>query len=285
MIYSFTLDTLDLAGPNVRNYLLNQPLEGLDMPDLRVNNSDRPGEDGQILSSALYGGRMITISGSIPKNTCDNFELARKALIQACSISRDSNRYPTLKRISFTTDAGHSYFCLGQVTRMKLPIEGITDFQINIVVPDPMIFGATALTTGQISRSSGGGVIYPVTYPAIYSSTVGGSLTAVNNGTAYTWPTITLRGPLTNPSLYHQQSGTIFTINYAISAGSAITIDMKNKTVLLDGQVSVNLYVDRSAGSDWFSLSPGTNIITFSTGSTGDAGTAEVTYYDAYIGV
>lgn len=285
MISTLSLDSLDLVGPEVTDYIVHSGLEGLDMPDMRINNFDRPGEDGQFVSSALYSGRMLSISGSVKNTTCDQFEAARQSLIQACAISRDNNRYPILKRIEFTTKAGNSYFCEGQVTRVKLPVETITDFLINIVAPDPMIFGSSVVTSGQISRPSGGGVVYPVVYPAVYTSSTGGSAAVVNNGSASSWPTITLRGPLTNPVIYHQESGTLFALNYVLASGSTIVIDMKNKTVILDGSVSLLSSVDRTSGSDWFELLPGSNVLIFSTGSTGDAGTLEVRFFNAYIGV
>lgn len=284
MINSLTLDSLALVGPTVTDYLVNVPLEGLEAPDMRVHNFDRPGEDGQIVSSALYSGRLLTISGTVKNIGCDQYEAARAALITACAIRRDSNRYPVLKRIEFTTDAGLSYFCNGQVNRVKLPVSTIADFQINIVVPDPMIFGA-AVSSGAITRAAGGGVIYPVIYPAIYSATTGGSATVSNAGSADAWPIITLKGSLSNPALYHAQTNTLFILNYVLSSTDTVVIDMQNKTVVLNDAVSLRNAVDRSAGSDWFALVPGSNVITFSTGSTSDEGTLKVDFFNAYIGV
>jgi hypothetical protein len=66
---------------------------------------------------------------------------------------------------------------------------------------------------------------------------------------------------VTNPGVEHIESGSTLRFNIIINRGSFLDIDLRNKTVVLDGSASRRFTLDPS--SRWFSLQPGNNNIRF----------------------
>lgn len=279
------LDTLALRG-TLAPYFVLQSMDGLEAPAFRVSQYDNPGESGVTVGSEFYSGRSITLIGEIAAPDVTTYASLRAALATACRIRKDSNSFPQAVTLQFTTMDGVSYYVNGYVTSFKNPfgLPTYSAFMIVFLVTDPMIYLAASSTSGLVSRPVGGGVIFPVTFPAIFSGGTGGTTSLSNAGNADTYPIIYLRGPLTNPSISNLTSGVVFQLNYTTTnVTDVITIDMKKKTVMLNGTTSLLAY--KASGSDWFSLASGNNNIAFSTGASGDTGTMEVTFNSAYLGV
>ena len=124
------------------------------------------------------------------------------------------------------------------------------------------------------------------TYNRVYNLTYGGgsnttTSTVLNAGWATTYPTITLVGPIKNPTLGNVTQGNYITISGTFATSDTIVIDLDNKLVTLNGASARNLV---TGGSNWFSAPPGSNQF-YMTGSNTLAGTtsAAVTWRNAYI--
>lgn len=266
------------------DYWLETPLEGLDMPAVRLNVYDKPGEDGAVVSSAFYGGRPLILRGKVKGNGPSAFETNRIALTAACAQQKDSNGYPITTRITFTTLAGITYFVDVNFQKVLMNYDNINsaNFLIEAIVPNPYIFGNIANAT-TIARAIGGGMVLPFILPVILAASSGGSANVVNSGSATAFPVLVLTGPLTNPYINNATVGKSMQLNYTIDSVSVVRIDMLNKTIMLNGSTSI-LSV-KTVDSEWWGLTPGTNAISFNTSSSADTGNLEIDYYSAYLGV
>lgn len=91
-----------------------------------------------------------------------------------------------------------------------------------------------------------------------------GSGAAVNDGDFSTFPTVTITGAATNPTITNTTTGESLRVNTVMGVGDNLVIDFLEKTIMLNG-TSIYGSLD-SAVSDFFDLEPGSNAITYSGG-------------------
>lgn len=288
MLRRFAIDDYvlhDITDSTMQSWISPDGLEGLGRVDLRVNSYDNPGEDGGTVSNILLSKRLLTLPGVVTGDTETEFLTNRRTLEQNCSILRDGDGLPVARRLTFTTIDGNAYFVYGHVENLNVLTRenSWAAFQLQIVCPDAQLFIDTLVSSGALSRPSGSGVAWPWTWPVTWGTTTGGVVTVYNSGNASSWPTITFTGPATNPAVVHQESGTLFELNTTLVAGDSVVVDMKEHTVIKNG--TTNLFSAKTDTSDWFSIAPGNNTLTYSTGVTTDTGTMEATFYSAVLGV
>lgn len=281
-VYIGTLKIHDSQIPG--DFWLETPIEGMDFPETRISMYNKPGENGAVVSAEFYGSRGITLHGFIKGANATIHEADRIAFQNAVSQQKDTNGYPVTTRVTFTTLAGNVYYVDGFFKRpiMNYADINFTRYSIDIVAPNHAIF-KLAPSTLTINRAIGGGAIVPFIVPVTLAPSSGGAGTLVNNGSTITFPIIKFIGPLTNPYLANDTVGKFMQLSYSLLAGSTITIDMQNKTIMLNG--STSLLSTKVVGSDWWGLTNGSNNITFSTSSTADTGQVSFTYNDAYLGI
>jgi hypothetical protein len=282
MIASLKLAGLQLLGGDA--YALHDPVEGLEAPSFRVSDYDKPGEDGGVVSASLHGLRGITLNGKVNGADHATYEANRRALEAACALARDSHGFPVLKLLEITTLGGSSYFTYVQVKKLQLPIgRGTTPlFLIQLVAPDPRLYLVGEQSTGVVSLPTGGGFLVAFVLPVTSSPSSGGAGSVSNSGNVLTYPKITLAGQLTNPYLLNSTTGESFQLNHTINGGETVVIDMAEKTIMLG---STPLLTAKADGSTWWGLQPGTNLISFSSGSASDNGAVEITWYSAVLGL
>lgn len=294
-MFSFTVDTLKLIDTAsgfkvVTNYTLGE-IGGLDLPDMRNSMYDRPGEDGAVMTNQLYGSRLITLSGLVFGLTPMAYFAARKALSYAVRVQKDTYGFPLPLSVTFTTNDGLSYQVDTYIKKLSFAGDGPMSckFMIQLVAPDPSIYGVTALTSGQVTRRTNGGALFNLLFTGsfggfVFSSGTGGVMQIDNTGNFDTWPIIYLRGVQNTPTFYHRGRDKTMRLNYATTSSSdVIEIDMKEHTIVLNSVT--NLAYAKDDDSDWWSLTPGVNLIDFTTATTGDPGTAEVTAKPAMMAV
>lgn len=266
-------------------WLTSDEVDGFGVIGLRVNAYDKTGEDGGRVSSAYLESRLLKLGGRIRGASIPDYMLRRTNLQGLANPQRDANTLPIPRRIVFKTLDDVEYFVEGHITRFQLDSKNVNwaGFLIQVICPDPQIYVNNLITSDSVTRPVSGGVIYPVTYPAIYGESTGGVLVVNNPGNAYSWPILRLSGSMTNPSITHVQSGTVMQLYATLSSTDSVVIDMKEKTIVLNG-TSPFLYTKTDI-SDWFSILPGENTFYFSTGSTTDTGTFSLSFYEARLGI
>lgn len=279
----FNIGSLKILGTGVTDYIVQTPLEGFESPDYRTTEYENPGEDGGTVSSQQYGMRAMSIPGIIKGNDPTQYESNRRALSSAMALKRDAFASPVPTRLTWTTLAGSSYFIDAYPKKPLFNYADVnnTRFLLQFTADDPTIYGSTLVSSGAIVRASGGGFILPVVFPIVSSAAIGGTATVANAGNAPSKPTVTFTGPLTNPYLLNNANSKYMQLNYTIPSGSFVTINMANKTIMLNGVSSI--LSTKADGSSWFEIEPGNNILTFSTGSSSDTGSALVEFYPGYL--
>lgn len=294
-MYDFAIESLQIisAGLQPTGIKVRQPFMGLEAPDFRLNQFSNPGRDGGTTSSAQYDFRNIQFEGSVKGRTYEEYHQLRRDLLAAVAIQRDQYNNPVPRRITFTTLDGQSYFADVHFKKplMSLEYPMYCNFMITGSIDDGVIYGQNTVTSGNISRPTGGGYLLPAIIPYVLTASTGGSVTLTNDGDEITWPKIdndgnggiVLTGSLTNPILSNLTTGKTLELNYTIQSGDYVQIDMARQLILLNG--SSTLISTKTPTSDWWGLAPGVNLISLDTSSGADGGYADITYNPAFIGV
>jgi hypothetical protein len=258
-------------------------VQGLEYSDIRQNNYDNPGQFGANVSANLYSGRPITLEGWVYGDTITQYEQRRRTFLQNFAIERDAFSLPVAKSLKFTTGDDLQLQADVHVAKVRFQRKNLfgAKYSIDLYAPDYLLYDQN-LQSSVVSRASGGGAVYPIIYPIIYGASVGGSALLVNAGTAETYPIIYLNGPLTNPIIQNDTLGRYIELNLTIADGEQVIIDMKKKTIL-KGTLSV--IANKSTPSKFWWLARGSNSIKFFTSSTGDTGSAQIQWQNAYVGV
>ena len=163
----------------------------------------------------------------------------------------------------------------------------VQPFKLICKIKDPTIYGGTLkqASTGQANQTvTTGSAAYPFTYPILYGSanfTV--SAGANNIGTIGAYPqSITVYGPVTNPTVTNLKTGEYITVNVTLNSQSdqlVIQYSLDSLVVTLNG---VNQVKNVQTGTTYFQIHPGVNNIQLSGASVGTGAYAVVNYYDAY---
>lgn len=105
------------------------------------------------------------------------------------------------------------------------------------------------------------------------SASVGGSVVINNAGNLPSYPVITIRGAVDNPTVTNQTTGQFMSLaSLNLEAGESVTIDMKNRTIRVGTQ---NLFSTKTVNSTFWTLASGNNTILFT--DTGYSATAQMT--------
>ncbi len=261
-------------------YYLQEPLSGLDIPPKRTTSFNYSGRDGGVVARQLYAMRPITVNGRIYGDTSTSYAEKRLALLSALS-----GKTPVT--LTIVTYDGRSYQVEASVIDVQADIINIKQmcvFKIEFLCPDPLIYDQTngASFEATLYKAIGGGYEFPYILPVEWDA--GGVPTnVINSGEATVYPTITFTGGTgENPIVTNTDTGEFIQVNVNISPGDVLIIDMKNKTVMLNGGNIRSLVED---GSTFWGLEPGGNLLTLETDNGGDDLTGVVEWRPGYLGI
>jgi hypothetical protein len=155
---------------------------------------------------------------------------------------------------------------------------------------DPRFYAAPSRTATVGLPTPAGGLLFPVTFPATFNGGgAGGLLTVVNAGRFEMRPMFIITGPCLNPTVANLSIAGAPAVTFALtmSAGDTLVIDCDWRTAQYTTAGSTQAASRRNtlvAGSTWFNLPPGSNIIEFTTAdATQVAATLTVQSADAYL--
>jgi hypothetical protein len=276
-----SVNGLVLNDPNNPNGIyLDEPIDGLGLPPIRTTSADYSGRDGGYVGSQFYSSRLITLTGFIFASTPTALEASRRALAAAVAS-------PTVTLL-ITTNGGSQYLLNCNVSSLDMPILRTFNkaaFNLTLIAPDPTIYdnSASGLMSVTVNPARGGGITWPIAWtPVVWAA---GSLptTIVITGNVTLYPVITLTDQMTNPTIMNQTTGQFFSLTgLTTSLGDRLVIDMKNRTVLLNGG-SVLPFVTTT--SSWWPLLPGNNTINLNTANSADTTVATVQWRSGYRGI
>ena len=264
-------------------FFIRPPIGGLGFPEKRLSLYEKSGEHGAFVSNDLYGGRAITLEGTVVGATESQFESRRRSLEAAFASQKDSKilSIPRTFKITTLDDVPLQAEVYVRVFRFERTDLTHGRYFLELFSPEWPL-DTQVLNNKTIELPSGGGAVYPLIYPIIYGAEVGGTAICVNAGNTEAYPIITLNGILNNPIIQNVTVGRFIELSLTIASGSAVVIDMKKRTIVLDGQ---SVLGNKTDGSRFWWLEPGDNTITFKSGSGSDTGNAQVQHRDAYLGV
>jgi hypothetical protein len=287
---TLTINGLTIHSANSTDFWLKE-IEGLDSPDIRVSQYDRPGEDGGVVSNALYGSRHIVLNGIVQGSNAVQFEQLRRDLNDAIRLQRDANGYPQLTRLEFTTLGGKTYYCDAQVVKVNYDFDYVNwgKFMLQLIAPDSQIYSSLLVGSGLVNLPTSTGIAWPIVWPVTFGGVTGGSVEVDNDGSILTWPRITLQGQLTSPVIQNITTGQLMQLNTVLNAGDEIVLYMGDSPFGIGKRVMLNdsssIIGVKTADSQWLGVQPGPNIFALSSGSTADTGSILVEFYPAQVGV
>lgn len=276
---------------NSKDCIIVSSVSGLETPPIRNNNGDWSGKDGGYMSSQLYSGRVITVSGTYWDEyaSCSTYinkkqdYSTREKLTNALVIRK---LYPIF--IKFMN--GKVFFTEGYLTDFKMDYNNykVGDYQITFYCPDYALAAAeiygdktSIYKFADLYKEMFGGHLVAEKMPVLFRD--GRHTTQIKySGLIPCYPTITLKGPSKNPTFINASTNSIFKVNIDLTEGQTMIIDMEERQVTIGGK-SISMKIDEN--SQWWYLKPGINKVYYISSSEGDNVMASLRFRDLYQGV
>lgn len=256
----------------------------LGFPEIRAVTESRTADNGDRDTTALHGPRGVSISAELyntPAALADQWRSFLAPSARPCLVVTDTE-WSGPRRIMLRTD------------QWSDPIaEGADDIyravQAQWKAPDGIWESPTLTEVTIVAQSSTStGISMPVSFPLTFPNTSPtGQGTIVNTGPVPVHFTARLYGPCDGPVLTHSTLGALIfktaaNGGLAVNAGEYVEIDTRERTAYyLSNPGSNRLNAIDWVNSTWWTLAPGTNLITYNPASVVVAGAQAVIDYRA----
>lgn len=271
------LDEFAVNDP-LNGVYLDAPIEGLaGLPGIRTSQGVNVGKDGGWTGNQLYDPRFVSfpmyIYGSVLQ-----VEAKRREFAAVLHRKRLTMR--------IVTQAGYEYTTGVVVLDAPAPITRVinrTDYKINLKADDPILYddGGNDDLLALVQKTVAGGFEIPFELPLEIEA--GSDPSTVHNaGNETVLPYLLIKTTGTNPQLINKTTNQMIKINMSTADGNELKIDMKNETVTYNGG---NIYNLRAAGSKFWGLIPGDNIIELVTDIPSEQTEAELYYRSGFLTV
>ena len=229
-------------------------------PAISNGLQSRMQQDGAWDAAGFSCERVVTVTGLVREAT----DQAAYAVLHQLAALRPQS----VHEFTVVDSAIGALSCLARVTSAVDPVwvaDGAFTYALQVTAPDPVKYGARTFATATLSSDTpGAGLLYPLAYPIDYGIPPGvtpGAVRVANAGTTQYWPTLRIDGAATNPVATMVETGAWVRYGAVLTSGQWLDIDLANRRVLLQGQVSVRHHV--TFGGDWLSIQPGGGSITW----------------------
>lgn len=171
-----------------------------------------------------------------------------------------------------------------------IPLEALSPargtYAISLQTFDPIMYGSDAIVAKTGLPGGSGGFVFPITFPLSFSLGTGGGgdVQVTNSGNAAVYPTVTIFGPCTTPTLTLRALGSTFQMvldGLTLAVGEYVVLDFRNRTVTSSTLGSAYNYVQ--TGSVWWQIPPGTSTVTYTAFSASTGSHAEISYSNGYM--
>ena len=245
-----TLETFTFY--NNANGIILRSFEGFEYSSVRDAIEDISGKGGAVYLTSKFGRRLVSWSGDFVSASV--FTL-RRSLV---AVLRQQGR---MKLIKFTTYDELDLQFEAEIIKVVNPYNhSIHSFLIEVVAPDWRFFSQEEF---EVEVADGEDEI------------------ADNEGNEETDPVFRIDGPGTSFVVTNNTTGESFTIDKALAVGEYIEINVKERTILLNGITSIFSNFE----GDFFSLEPGENEIEFVAADGAGATLLTITFRNAYNGL
>lgn len=260
---------------------LDEPIEGLaGLPAIRTSQGTNLGANGGWTTKQLYEPRFISFSGRIFGRTVAEVEDRRREF--STILAKIVRNKGTLRII---TPAGNVYSTEVVLIGVDMPINkvlNLVEWKINLKADDPLLYdNSDGELLATIRKTRQGGFIIPFELP-LYISPDEQPATVNNSGNETILPNIIISTKATNPKIINRTTNQSMEITAVVKDGGKLEIDMKNKTILLDG---MNIYDLQTADSNFWGLIAGDNRIELQTDIQDERTEAELRFRSGFIGI
>ena len=236
-------------------------------PAIRNGLTSKAQQDGVWDGTGFDDARVVTVPGFVQEATPQ----AAYAVLRALQALRPQS----VQELVVVNAAIGSLSALTRVTVGVKPVwygDCAFEYTLTVTAPDPLKYGPATYGTATLSASTpGAGRVWPRVWPTDWGIPAGvtpGAVAVANAGSAAYWPRLRIDGPSLNPTVSMVETGAWVRYGGSLLAGQWLDLDMANRRVLLNGQVSVRQFVTSSG--DWLAVPPGGASITW----TDDSGSA-----------
>jgi hypothetical protein len=236
-----TLDLMDQAnGYRVASF-------DVGFPTVREVKAALPTRDGDYDTTALFGPRVVTISGSLIPSGSGTRQQALATLAHWLQ--------PRLRpRVVYAVDAGQDLLAIGlRGSQLSAPYTNpqVSAFSASWVAPDPVAYAldVDTVTIQPQQTATVGGRTYPLTFPRTYPAAGPGGTgqgTIQNDGDYPTWPTFRIFGLCTNPAIYWVTPpgpAIVFT-GLTVNAGDYLEVNTFAQTCWVNGSSAASRYAN-----------------------------------------
>lgn len=273
----FTIGGVTLG---VAPYLITEAPKGFpSSPGIRTGSMPRPHQDGAYGGHGWAAAAQLELAGKIVGATSwSDLEAKATALIAACWVNESAD---------LVVDTEARLRVMGVRSVGDAPIEIVesnsytsADWRVTWEALDPRLYSGTIHSGVTALPLIAGGVAFPMAAPISFGDPAGGgSIVVVTTGSAPAPWSARIDGPISQPSITHQELGRTLTFDITLLAGEYLLIDSADRTVLLNGTASRYSTLRRP---DWFDLYPGPALNTIRFNGTTGAGTLTFTWQDAW---
>ncbi|MFE7262261.1 hypothetical protein ACFU9B_09360 [Streptomyces sp. NPDC057592] len=263
-------------------------------PEYESGSVNRADGHGSYPGRLLAGPRTITLEGIVIRTDPGWMGGAVRALAAATAL-RDDEQPLVIK-----LDDSPPLLSWARCIRRAVPVATggyaiglVTEGRVQFEASDPRRYGLIEQqdTTPLPAPEPGldwhldpgpEALAYPLEFGAPGST---GTLLAVNDGDAPSHPLITIRGPVSRPSVTNLRTGEAIEYDLDLAADDELLVDTRDGTVTLN-QTASRLYTAtaRSVPEQLFALAPGTTSFVFraAPGSTDPRASASIRWRSAY---
>lgn len=268
------------ADANGGNFII-QGVTGLGTSDIRTSSFLFSGRSGGLVTDQFFGFRTIVINGRIGSNTStqQSHKEDREAMQAACPIGETIPIY-------ITVFSGETYRIDANVTDLKMEYRQrgyMSDYLLQLTAGDPYFYTTDGgdEQSANVDHTVEGGYITPYILPVIWAEG-GQPVVVLNSGVATVYPVITLSNGATNPVITNQTTGESFALDMTVLDGEVVVIDMRQRTVTLNG---VSIMGNKTDDSIWWGLVPGNNSILLDSDSGSDPMTGVITWRNGLLSI
>lgn len=222
---------------------------------MRSNDQERSDAHGSWPNRRLYEPRTISFDLKISSTTQSQAEGDIYALGNAFLLGEGQRQFVWQRPNGFGKRFCWAYVDATDADADYMVAKGLTTCSVQLVANDPRIYGITTTTTNF----------------SLATNVETGNTSVTNAGNTNSFPTFEIDGPFTNPVITNAaDSNKQIKLTCAIAAGTTLRVDTKLMTI--ETKTGAGAWVDHfeylANDSDWWTLQPGSNIITYTRAST-----------------
>ncbi len=265
----------------------NPPMDGLGEPGRRTTTSTKSGADGGLVVSTdqQYDIRTITMDAWAICETYDEIRTLESKLASSMPIRQMVDVY-------VDTPLNQRLGCKALVTKASPSVpysKGgilVMDISIELIAPDPYFLDYTSGSAFSVKlhKASAGGLLWNASGLAWSASELpwsagSGDNLVVNTGQEDVYPRIYIRGTVHNPEIANVGQDKAVRLNLTTSSDDEVILDLSDEIATLNG---ANIRFNINDASEWWSLTPGNNTISYKSDSVNDDAEIELVYYPRY---